>query len=129
MNIKNKERKKGFTLMEVLMVVAIIACVAIIIAVSYKNVLPHISNTTASVMEGKLNNSANEWVALKVHSGEMRTKLTDLGKTLEEAIVTLKTPVLIEGTEINVGIPEGLEIKKLENLGISYNNGMFIAKK
>lgn len=129
MNSKKDKKKAGFTMMEMLIVVAIIGAIAIIIAVSYKNVLPHVSNTTATVMEGKLNNAANEWIALKVHSGEMRTKSTDLGSTLEEAITVLKAPITIDGTDINVGLPEGLAIKKLEGLGITYSNGQFIAEK
>lgn len=120
-----KRNESGFTLIEMLAVVAIIGTIAVALIAGYKNVIPHVSATTADVMEGKLNNAANEWMTLKIQSGEPKTRLTDLGTTLEEAVDSLKSPIEIDGTKISVGLPKNISVKKLKALGIGYDSGEF----
>ncbi len=123
-----KNDRKGFTLIEMLVVVAMIGALTVVLITSYKNVLPHVTATTGAVMEGKLNNAANEWMTLKIQSGEVDTRLEDLGNNLEEAIEALKAPINMDGILVNVGVPKKLAAKKVEGLGITYEKGIFNSK-
>jgi len=121
--------QRGFTLIEMLAVVAIIATIAIVLIAGYKNIVPYASETTAEVMIGRLNNAANEWVMLKIQTGAPSTRLKDLGNSLEEAIKSLKAPIKINKDEISVGLPKNIDSERLKNLEIKYSEGEFFRGK
>lgn len=118
----------GFTLIEMLAVVAIIATIAVALIAGYKNVIPYVSGTTSEVMVGKLNNAANEWMMLKIQAGYPDTRLENLGTTLQDAIANLKESVQINNIDVSVGLPKNLSPEKLAKLGIQYEKGEFSKK-
>lgn len=125
----NTKKKYGFTIIEILVALTVVATITIILAVAYKNISPYASSVTGEALEGKLNNAANEWMVLKIQSGVPTTRLTDLGSNIEEAINELKNPIIIDGETLTVSLPKNISIDKVKGLGIDFQNGEFTYTK